>query len=91
MRWTSTRRTCDGPWSSPSAAGAACRPIRWWAPSIVRDGEVVGEGWHEGPGTDHAEVMALRAAGARARGAIVYSTLEPCNRAGRTPAVHAAP
>ncbi len=53
---------------------------------IVRDGEVVGEGWHEGPGTDHAEVMALRAAGARASGATVYSTLEPCNLVGRTPA-----
>ena len=52
---------------------------------VVRDGEVVGEGWHEGPGTDHAEVMALRAAGDRASGATVVCTLEPCNRFGRTP------
>jgi diaminohydroxyphosphoribosylaminopyrimidine deaminase/5-amino-6-(5-phosphoribosylamino)uracil reductase len=53
---------------------------------IVRDGEVVGEGWHDGPGTDHAEVMALRQAGDGARGATVVCTLEPCNRVGRTPA-----
>ena len=52
---------------------------------VVRDGEVIGEGWHEGPGTDHAEVMALRAAGDRASGATVVCTLEPCNRFGRTP------
>lgn len=52
---------------------------------VVRDGEIVGEGWHAGPGTDHAEVMALRAAGDRARGATVVCTLEPCNRFGRTP------
>ncbi len=52
---------------------------------IVRDGAVVGEGWHEGPGTDHAEVMALRRAGDRAQGATVVCTLEPCNHVGRTP------
>ena len=52
---------------------------------VVLDGEVVGEGWHEGPGTDHAEVMALRAAGHRASGATIVCTLEPCNRFGRTP------
>ena len=52
---------------------------------VVRDGIVVGEGWHEGPGTVHAEVMALAAAGAQARGATVVCTLEPCNRFGRTP------
>jgi diaminohydroxyphosphoribosylaminopyrimidine deaminase/5-amino-6-(5-phosphoribosylamino)uracil reductase len=52
---------------------------------IVRDGEVVGEGWHEGPGTPHAEVRALDAAGERARGATLYCTLEPCDHAGRTP------
>ena len=45
----------------------------------------VGEGWHEGPGTAHAEVMALAAAGDLARGATVVCTLEPCNRFGRTP------
>ena len=52
---------------------------------IVRDETVVGEGWHEGPGTDHAEIMALRRAGERARGATVVCTLEPCNHFGRTP------
>jgi diaminohydroxyphosphoribosylaminopyrimidine deaminase / 5-amino-6-(5-phosphoribosylamino)uracil reductase len=48
------------------------------------DGRVLGEGWHEGPGTPHAEVAALRAAGAEARGATLYSSLEPCDHAGRT-------
>src|SRR5262245_44971681 len=52
---------------------------------VVAAGEVVGEGWHEGPGTDHAEVMALRAAGDRARGATLVVTLEPCSHHGRTP------
>lgn len=52
---------------------------------VVRDDEVVGEGWHEGPGTDHAEVMALRTAGDLANGATVVCTLEPCHRFGRTP------
>jgi diaminohydroxyphosphoribosylaminopyrimidine deaminase/5-amino-6-(5-phosphoribosylamino)uracil reductase len=52
---------------------------------VVQGGEVVGEGWHEGPGTPHAEVHALRAAGERARGATLYTTLEPCSHFGRTP------
>src|SRR6266508_539639 len=52
---------------------------------LVADGRVVGEGWHEGPGTVHAEVMALEAAGDRARGATLYATLEPCSHQGRTP------
>ncbi len=51
---------------------------------IVRDGAVAGEGWHERPGGDHAEVAALRAAG-DARGATVYVNLEPCSHHGRTP------
>jgi tRNA(adenine34) deaminase len=41
-------------------------------------GDVVGQGWHEGPGTDHAEVMALHEAGDAARGGTVVVTLEPC-------------
>ncbi|MHB8643269.1 MAG: bifunctional diaminohydroxyphosphoribosylaminopyrimidine deaminase/5-amino-6-(5-phosphoribosylamino)uracil reductase RibD [Gaiellaceae bacterium] len=52
---------------------------------IVRDGEVVGEGWHERRGEPHAEVHALRAAGERARGATLYVTLEPCSHQGTTP------
>jgi diaminohydroxyphosphoribosylaminopyrimidine deaminase/5-amino-6-(5-phosphoribosylamino)uracil reductase len=51
---------------------------------VVRDGAVVGEGWHDRPGGDHAEVAALRAAG-DARGATVYVNLEPCSHHGRTP------
>ncbi len=52
---------------------------------IVRDGEVVGEGWHVRAGGQHAEVHALQAAGDRARGATLYVTLEPCSHHGRTP------
>jgi diaminohydroxyphosphoribosylaminopyrimidine deaminase/5-amino-6-(5-phosphoribosylamino)uracil reductase len=52
---------------------------------LVRDGEVVGEGWHERAGGPHAEAVALEAAGDRARGATLYVTLEPCSHHGRTP------
>lgn len=52
---------------------------------IVRDGTVVGEGWHERAGAPHAEVNALAAAAERARGATAYVTLEPCHHHGRTP------
>jgi diaminohydroxyphosphoribosylaminopyrimidine deaminase/5-amino-6-(5-phosphoribosylamino)uracil reductase len=51
---------------------------------VVRDGEVVGEGWHERKGEPHAEVHALRAAGEAARGATLYVTLEPCAHHGTT-------
>ncbi len=52
---------------------------------IVRDGEAVGTGWHEKAGGPHAEIMALRAAGERARGATAYVSLEPCSHHGLTP------
>jgi diaminohydroxyphosphoribosylaminopyrimidine deaminase/5-amino-6-(5-phosphoribosylamino)uracil reductase len=52
---------------------------------VVRDGVVVGAGHTQPVGGAHAEIMAMRAAGERVRGADLYSTLEPCNHAGRTP------
>jgi len=61
---------------------------------LVRDGAVVGEGWHERAGGPHAEIVALEAAGEDAQGATLYVSLEPCAHHGRTPpcadAVHAA-
>jgi diaminohydroxyphosphoribosylaminopyrimidine deaminase/5-amino-6-(5-phosphoribosylamino)uracil reductase len=52
---------------------------------VDRRGEVVGEGAHAGPGKRHAEIVALDHAGARAKGATMYVTLEPCMHHGRTP------
>ncbi|MGF1643869.1 MAG: bifunctional diaminohydroxyphosphoribosylaminopyrimidine deaminase/5-amino-6-(5-phosphoribosylamino)uracil reductase RibD [Thiotrichales bacterium] len=52
---------------------------------IARDDQMIGEGWHLQAGGPHAEVVALRAAGAAARGATAYVTLEPCSHHGRTP------
>ena len=57
---------------------------------LDRDGNLVGEGWHEYDLRDHAEVVALASAGERAKGGTAYVTLEPCNHAGRTgPCSHA--
>jgi diaminohydroxyphosphoribosylaminopyrimidine deaminase/5-amino-6-(5-phosphoribosylamino)uracil reductase len=52
---------------------------------LVRDGVIVGEGWHEKAGSPHAEVHALQAAGDQAKDATAYVTLEPCSHFGRTP------
>lgn len=52
---------------------------------LVKDGEVLAEGWHERAGEAHAEVVALRSAGPAARGATAYISLEPCCHFGRTP------
>lgn len=52
---------------------------------IVKDGRIVGEGWHQQAGGPHAEVMALTMAGKHAQGATAYVTLEPCSHHGRTP------
>ena len=51
---------------------------------VTSAGEVVGEGFHVAAGAPHAEIVALQQAGARARGATIYSTLEPCSHHGRT-------
>jgi diaminohydroxyphosphoribosylaminopyrimidine deaminase / 5-amino-6-(5-phosphoribosylamino)uracil reductase len=52
---------------------------------VVAEGDAVGEGWHDRAGGPHAEIVALQAAGERARGATLYVTLAPCSRQGRTP------
>ena len=52
---------------------------------VVKDGEVVGQGYTQPPGSGHAEVMALEQAGEKARGGVMYVTLEPCCYHGRTP------
>lgn len=68
------RRGLGNAWPNP-AVGAA----------VVKDGIVVGRGWTQPGGRPHAEVEALRRAGAAARGATLYATLEPCSHHGKTP------
>ena len=51
---------------------------------IVKDGAILGEGFHQYDWRDHAEIVTLKQAGERARGATLYVTLEPCNHTGRT-------
>lgn len=53
--------------------------------AVVRDGRLMGEGYHRRAGSSHAEVQALDQAGARARGATLYASVEPCRHVGRTP------
>lgn len=63
-------------WTSPNPIVGAV---------IVKDGCLVGEGWHREFGKEHAEVMALREAGKKANGATLFVTLEPCSSWGKTP------
>lgn len=62
-----------------------CTPNPMVGCVIVKDGAVIGEGWHERAGAAHAEVKALEQAGSAAAGATLYATLEPCSHQGRTP------
>jgi len=52
---------------------------------VVKDGKIIGEGWHKKYGGPHAEVWALNEAGEEAKGATIYVTLEPCSHQGKTP------
>jgi len=57
---------------------------------VVKSGKIIGQGYHQRAGEPHAESMALKRAGKRARGATLYVTLEPCAHTGRTPPCTAA-
>src|SRR5512136_2731296 len=52
---------------------------------IVKNGVIIGQGYTQPPGSDHAEIVALKQAGREAKGASLYVTLEPCCHQGRTP------
>lgn len=83
-------RLADEPWMHRALALARqaeglTRPNPPVGAVLVRNGLVVGEGYHRMAGGPHAEIVALRKAGAKARGATLYVTLEPCSTFGRTP------
>ncbi|HSO19256.1 MAG TPA: bifunctional diaminohydroxyphosphoribosylaminopyrimidine deaminase/5-amino-6-(5-phosphoribosylamino)uracil reductase RibD, partial [Desulfosarcina sp.] len=63
-------------WTSPNPMVGAV---------VVKDGKIIGQGWHEKVGGPHAEVNAIDDAGDAASGSTLYVTLEPCNHQGRTP------
>lgn len=65
-------------------------PNPWVGCVIVKEEQIVGKGYTQTPGQEHAEIMALREAGMRAKGATVYVTLEPCAHFGKTPPCVAA-
>ena len=73
------------------ALGLAVRGQGWVSPNpmvgavIVKRGKIIGRGWHKLFGGPHAEIFALREAGAQSAGATLYCTLEPCNHTGKTP------
>jgi diaminohydroxyphosphoribosylaminopyrimidine deaminase/5-amino-6-(5-phosphoribosylamino)uracil reductase len=90
MAMARTPSECDRIWMR-RAIRLARNGEGWTRPNppvgavVVKNGEVVGEGWHRKAGGPHAEVEALTRAGDRARGAVLYVTLEPCSTWGRTP------
>ena len=67
-------------------AGGRTRPNPMVGAVVVRNGRVVGKGFHPRAGQPHAEIFALRRAGNKTRGATLYVSLEPCAHTGRTPA-----
>ena len=83
-------RLADARWMA-SALRLARKAIGRTAPNpmvgaiVIKHGRLVGAGYHRKAGSPHAEIEAIRRASAKARGATLYSTLEPCNHTGRTP------
>ena len=78
LRWTKR-------WTWRGRAWAQASPNPAVGAVLVRDGEVVGRGFHTYAQVKHAEILALEEAGERARGATLYVNLEPCSHQGRTP------